>query len=98
MTIKRDDLGKTGFKDVATGKRLAPVHPGGVLMRDVVEPLGGLIWRAPIFKPASVLSRKSCLVRRRHEHAPSLDQIERLSLTLRVRPFLAFLELNRETV
>ena len=40
MTIKRDDLGKTGFKVVATGKRLAPVHPGSVLLHDFIEPLG----------------------------------------------------------
>lgn len=40
MTIKRDDLGKTGFRNVATGRRLAPVHPGSVLMREFIEPLG----------------------------------------------------------
>ena len=40
MSIKREDLGKTSFKDVATGKRLAPVHPGSVLLHDFIEPLG----------------------------------------------------------
>ena len=40
MSITREDLGKTGFRDVATGKRLAPVHHGSVLLRDFVEPLG----------------------------------------------------------
>jgi hypothetical protein len=26
--------------DVATGRELAPVHPGAVLFKDLVEPLG----------------------------------------------------------
>lgn len=40
MSIKRADPGKIGFEDVATGKRLAPVHPGNVLLHDFIEPLG----------------------------------------------------------
>lgn len=40
MSIKREDIAKTSFKDVATGKRLAPFHPGSVMLHDSIEPLG----------------------------------------------------------
>lgn len=40
MAIAREELKHIDFKDVATGKRLAPVHPGEVLMRDFIEPAG----------------------------------------------------------
>src|ERR1700730_12078012 len=40
MSIKREALRSTDFGDVATGRRLAPVHPGAVLFKDLVEPLG----------------------------------------------------------
>ncbi len=40
MGIRRDDLRKTDFSDVSSGKRLAPVHPGNVLLKDFIEPLG----------------------------------------------------------
>ena len=39
MKIKRDDLEKMDFSDVSDGTRLAPVHPGEVLLRDFMEPL-----------------------------------------------------------
>jgi hypothetical protein len=39
MAIRREDLKGTNFRDVATGRRLAPVHPGEVLMKDFIEPL-----------------------------------------------------------
>ncbi|MBI3916851.1 MAG: HigA family addiction module antidote protein [Betaproteobacteria bacterium] len=37
MAIKREDLDKIDFSDVATGRRLAPVHPGEVLAKDFIE-------------------------------------------------------------
>jgi addiction module HigA family antidote len=40
MVIKREVLKVTDFRDVATGRRLAPVHPGEVLQHDFIEPLG----------------------------------------------------------
>ena len=40
MAIRRDDLRKTDFSDVSSGKMLAPVHPGDRLMKDFIEPLG----------------------------------------------------------
>lgn len=39
MKIKRDDLEKIDFSDVCDGAKLAPVHPGEVLLRDFMEPL-----------------------------------------------------------
>jgi addiction module HigA family antidote len=41
MSIKRDDLeaGRIDLSDVATGKRLPPVHPGEILRDDFLEPM-----------------------------------------------------------
>ena len=38
MAIRRDQLGKTDFSDVSSGRRLAPVHPGAVRLKDFIEP------------------------------------------------------------
>ena len=38
--IRREDLDKTDFSDVATGKRLPPVTPGEILKFEFMEPLG----------------------------------------------------------
>jgi hypothetical protein len=40
MTIKRDDLDKTDFSDVRSGRRLPPVHPGEILRDEFLTPLG----------------------------------------------------------
>ena len=42
MSIKRADLdsGRVDFKDVATGRRLALVHPGEILQAEFLEPMG----------------------------------------------------------
>ena len=32
MGVRRDELRKTDFSDVSSGRRLAPVHPGDVLL------------------------------------------------------------------
>jgi len=40
MTIKREELEKMDFSDVSDGTKLAPVHPGDVLLHDFMEPLG----------------------------------------------------------
>jgi addiction module HigA family antidote len=39
MTILRDKLETTNFSDVSDGTRLAPVHPGEVLLHDFMEPM-----------------------------------------------------------
>ena len=42
MTIKREDLdaGRVEVKDVITGKRIPPAHPGEILREDFLEPMG----------------------------------------------------------
>ena len=40
MSIKRGALKSTDFGDVTTGRKLAPVHPGDVLFKDLIEPMG----------------------------------------------------------
>jgi antitoxin HigA-1 len=40
MTIKRSEIGNVKFGAALTGRRLAPVHPGEVLLKDFIEPLG----------------------------------------------------------
>ena len=42
MSVKRADLdsGRIDFKGVATGRRLPLVHPGDILQKDFLEPMG----------------------------------------------------------
>ncbi len=56
MTIAREQLKDMDFRDVATGRRLASVHPGEVLMKDFIEPLG--ITRYKVAKLAGVQQRR----------------------------------------
>ena len=56
MSIDRKELAGTDFRTVATGKRLAPVHPGHVLMNDFIEPMG--ITRYKVAKLANVQQRR----------------------------------------
>jgi addiction module HigA family antidote len=39
MAISKETLKRAKFGDVATGRRLAPVHPGEVLLHDFMEPM-----------------------------------------------------------
>ena len=39
MKIERKALATIDFSSVSTGKKLKPVHPGEVLMKDFIEPL-----------------------------------------------------------
>lgn len=48
MAIKRNELDKMDFSDVSDGTRLAPVHPGEVLLHDFMEPLGVTQYRLAI--------------------------------------------------
>jgi antitoxin HigA-1 len=56
MAIAREQLKSTDFRDVSTGRRLAPVHPGEVLLKDFIEPLG--ITRYKVAKLAGVQQRR----------------------------------------
>ena len=40
MTIRRESLHSQDYSSVSTGRRLAPVHPGDVLLKDFIEPMG----------------------------------------------------------
>jgi len=42
MTIKREDIDshRVDFSDVATGKRLPPIHPGEILREEFLKPMG----------------------------------------------------------
>jgi antitoxin HigA-1 len=42
MTIRREEVEdrRVDYSDVATGRRLPPVHPGEILRIDFLEPLG----------------------------------------------------------
>lgn len=56
MTIKRETLNTTDFSDIATGRKLAPVHPGEVLAKDFIEAHG--ITRYRVAKAMGVLQRR----------------------------------------
>ncbi|MDH5287479.1 MAG: HigA family addiction module antitoxin [Betaproteobacteria bacterium] len=75
MVVRRDELGKTDFSDVSTGRRLAPVHPGSVLLNDFIEPMG--ISRYRVAKNIQVPQRRIDLICR-GEAAVSADMALRL--------------------
>ena len=56
MTIARDSIRKTDFRGVATGKRLASVHPGEVLLKEFIEPMG--LTRYKVAKAIKVQQRR----------------------------------------
>ena len=56
MTIPREESKGMNFRDVSTGKRLDPVHPGKVLMQDFIEPMG--ITRYKVAKLTKVQQRR----------------------------------------
>ncbi len=40
MSIQRDALKNLKFGNIVSGGMLAPVHPGGILLHDFIEPMG----------------------------------------------------------
>ena len=40
MKISRGEVSSMDFSDVSTGKKLKPVHPGDVLLKEFIEPMG----------------------------------------------------------
>lgn len=56
MSIARNSLKAEGFKGITTGRKLAPVHPGSVLLMDFIEPMG--ITRYRVAKAMSVQQRR----------------------------------------
>jgi addiction module HigA family antidote len=39
VSIKRDDIDKVDFSDIASGRRLPPVHPGEILRDEFLKPM-----------------------------------------------------------
>ena len=56
ISIPREKLKGMNFRGLATGLRLEPVHPGQVLMKDFIEPMG--ITRYKVAKLAGVQQRR----------------------------------------
>ncbi len=83
MTVRRNDLRKTDFSDVSSGRRIAPVHPGDILFKDFIEPLG--ISRYRVAKNINVPQRRIDLICR-GEAAVSADMALRLGRLLGTTP------------
>jgi hypothetical protein len=45
LSIKREDLGMADFENVVNSRRIAPVHPGSVLLHDFIEPLSSICYK-----------------------------------------------------
>ncbi|MBI3479878.1 MAG: HigA family addiction module antidote protein [Nitrosomonadales bacterium] len=56
MSIQRENLNTTKWGNVVTGEKLAPVHPGEILLHDFIEPLE--LTRYKVAKFAGVPQRR----------------------------------------
>jgi addiction module HigA family antidote len=56
MSIQREDLNTTKWGNVVTGEKLAPVHPGEILLHDFIDPMG--LTRYKVAKFISVPQRR----------------------------------------
>lgn len=56
MKIDRNALSGIDFSDVRTGRKLKPVHPGEVLLKDFIEPIG--LMRYKVAKGAGLAQRR----------------------------------------
>jgi addiction module HigA family antidote len=56
MRIQREELNTVKYGNIVTGERLAPVHPGEILLHDFIEPMG--LTRYKVAKFASVPQRR----------------------------------------
>jgi len=56
MTIKREELRDVDLSSVTTGRRLAPVHPGEVLIKEFIEPMN--LTRYKVAKGTGVAQRR----------------------------------------
>ncbi len=56
MAIKREELRSADFSGIVTGRRLAPVHPGEVLFKEFIEPMG--LTRYKVAKGTGVPQRR----------------------------------------
>lgn len=56
MTIDRKAVAGMDFSAVSTGRKLKPVHPGEVLLKDFIEPMG--LTRYKVAKAINVSQRR----------------------------------------
>ena len=56
MSIQREELNNMKWGNIVTGERLAPVHPGEILLHDFIEPMG--LTRYKVAKSMSVPQRR----------------------------------------
>ena len=56
MKINRSEILDMDFSDVGTGKKLKPIHPGDVLLKEFIEPMG--LTRYKVAKGAGVAQRR----------------------------------------
>jgi addiction module HigA family antidote len=56
MSIQREELNTMKWGNIATGEKLAPVHPGEILLHDFIEPMG--LTRYKVAKFTSVPQRR----------------------------------------
>ncbi|MCP9456793.1 MAG: HigA family addiction module antitoxin [Nitrospira sp.] len=56
MAIARNTLKSMSFRDVSSGLRLAPVHPGEILLEDFITPMG--LTRYRVAKQAGMQQRR----------------------------------------
>jgi len=56
MAITRESIRRADFRPVATGRRLAPVHLGEVLLKEFIEPMG--LTRYKVAKAIKVQQRR----------------------------------------
>ena len=56
MRIQREELNTMKCGNIVTGERLAPIHPGEILLHDFIEPMG--LTRYKVAKYTSVPQRR----------------------------------------
>lgn len=83
MAIRRDQLGDIDFSDISSGRRLPSVHPGNILLKDFIEPMG--ISRYRVAKNIGVPQRRIDLICR-GESAVTADIALRLARLLGTSP------------
>ena len=83
MSIARKELKQESFKGVTTGRKLAAVHPGSVLLFDFIEPMG--ITRYRVAKAIGVQQRRIDEICS-GERGITADTAVRLGLALGIDP------------
>jgi antitoxin HigA-1 len=83
MSITRSQLKTESFRGITTGRKLAPVHPGSVLLADFIEPMG--ITRYRVAKAIGVQQRRIDEICA-GERGITADTAVRLGLALGIEP------------